>query len=224
MCDQSVVSRPTAMTDDGRVLEIISRKDAKALGLKRYFTGKSCKHGHMAEKLTSSEGCMTCAAIRTAKRRVDGLAKAEPKEKSRARSKKFYHNNKATHASRVNSWYRRNIDKRNAITQEYRARKRTHTPPWITDLQHAQILSFYEEMSRLNRTTLVEYNVDHIVPLKGKNVSGLHVPWNLRIITKSDNSSKCNKFDEHLALTYPISSTPLPLECSSASTPSPATQ
>jgi hypothetical protein len=63
------------------------------------------------------------------------------------------------------------------------------TPPWITKEQIAEI--------RTMRKVAAENNmvVDHIVPLQGKNVSGLNVPWNMRIISWDENSYKHNKYE-----------------------------
>lgn len=47
--------------------KIVSREEAKAAGLKRYFTGETCKHGHIADRLVSNKGCMACAYERTSK-------------------------------------------------------------------------------------------------------------------------------------------------------------
>lgn len=53
---------------------------------------------------------------------------------------------------------------------------------------------FYKEAKRLSKELGIQYDVDHIVPLRGKDVSGLHVDWNLRIITHEENHKKFNRF------------------------------
>jgi len=58
------------------------------------------------------------------------------------------------------------------------------------------ITEIYNLMRRLKKTFNRELHVDHIVPLKGKAVCGLHVPWNLRITSAEFNHSKTNKIDE----------------------------
>lgn len=57
---------------------------------------------------------------------------------------------------------------------------------------------FYAEAERLTRKTGIQHEVDHIVPLKGKRVSGLHVHNNLRVVTKAVNRAKSNRFDDDL--------------------------
>ncbi|MEQ6358083.1 hypothetical protein ABNX05_26230, partial [Lysinibacillus sp. M3] len=54
---------------------------------------------------------------------------------------------------------------------------------------------FYQEAKRLFKDTGVAHHVDHIVPLQGKYVSGLHVPWNLQILTALEISKKSNKHE-----------------------------
>lgn len=77
-----------------------------------------------------------------------------------------------------------------------RTMKMKRTPSWLTDLQKEHIRLFYEAAMILSDEIGIKFNVDHIVPLRGKNVSGLHVPWNLQILTASDNFKKGNKYDD----------------------------
>ena len=59
-----------------------------------------------------------------------------------------------------------------------------------------QIEEFYKEARRLTEETGVKYVVDHYWPINGKGSCGLHVPWNLRVITQRENDSKGNKEPE----------------------------
>lgn len=77
-------------------------------------------------------------------------------------------------------------------------RKRTDalalaTPAWLTAGQLSEIKRMYEEARRLTETTGERYEVDHIVPLHSPVVSGLHVPWNMRVISKEENNRKGNR-------------------------------
>lgn len=64
----------------------------------------------------------------------------------------------------------------------YRLKKIHRIPPWVV---FEDVLPMYEAAARAKY-----FAVDHIVPLNGKLVSGLHVPWNLQLLTKSENSTK----------------------------------
>lgn len=71
-----------------------------------------------------------------------------------------------------------------------RARKKNACPTWV---DKKKIDEIYEESVFLSIFTGVPYHVDHIIPLAGKNVCGLHVPWNLRVISAKENQRKGNR-------------------------------
>lgn len=87
--------------------------------------------------------------------------------------------------------------KRRASANHQSARKRLirmqRTPMWSDP---SEITKIYEAAATLSRTTGLRYHVDHIVPLKGKTVSGLHVPANLQILPAADNIRKHNRFED----------------------------
>lgn len=63
-----------------------------------------------------------------------------------------------------------------------------------------EIQQLFSEAARLTRETGIPHNVDHIVPLQGREMRGLHVPWNLRVIPASENFQKKNRVDPTLAV------------------------
>jgi hypothetical protein len=90
-----------------------------------------------------------------------------------------------------NAAYKRaNKDKSRANRANYRASVLQASPPWLTKEHKREIAQVYKESVRLSSETGEQYHVDHIVPLRGKTVCGLHVPWNLRAITASENQRR----------------------------------
>lgn len=74
-------------------------------------------------------------------------------------------------------------------------RNRQATPKWLTKEQKQQIVNIYEHMRDCRATTGEDYHVDHIIPLRGENICGLHVPWNLQVLPADVNVSKSNEID-----------------------------
>jgi hypothetical protein len=73
-----------------------------------------------------------------------------------------------------------------------RTTKLQRTPAWA---DQEAIRAVYLEAQRLTRDTRVAHHVDHVIPLQGKRVSGLHVHNNLQILTGSENSKKRNHYE-----------------------------
>ena len=116
--------------------------------------------------------------------------KTSPKEK--AKFKDWYYNKggKTICSDRRKKWYSTPHGK--SVEDAKRVRRRATqlnaTPKWLTKDDKEKIRKIYAKCPK-------GYHVDHIIPLRGKNVCGLHVPNNLRIVTAYVNQSKSNKFD-----------------------------
>lgn len=72
------------------------------------------------------------------------------------------------------------------------ASRRAATPKWLSAIDKAMIQEFYDIAKAKETQTGMIYHVDHIFPINGGNACGLHVPWNLQILTQSENCSKKN--------------------------------
>jgi hypothetical protein len=69
-----------------------------------------------------------------------------------------------------------------------------HVPSWLTMDDWRVMAAMYESAKHLTRELGAKMVVDHIIPLRGERVTGLHVPTNLQVVSESDNYSKRNHF------------------------------
>ena len=108
-------------------------------------------------------------------------------------SSEYYKNNKEHILSRISKYRKENKDKCSYWLSIHRAKKSMATPKWLNDEHLSQIKELYLESKRMSLIKGEPYEVDHIVPLKNDMVCGLHVPWNLRIVSRTENRKKNNK-------------------------------
>jgi len=188
-----------------------TREEAKKIGSKYYFTGQPCKHGHIAARKTKG-ACIECLKVEWTKgneTRAKYFREYNKREDVKDRKNEWYQenretviNNAATRPAHVLREYR-NAWKANHKTQvlaDNKVRRRKHreaTPPWLTRKQKSEIRQLYQIAITMTQTTGEQYVVDHIVPLRSHEVCGLHVPWNLRVITQEENLKKSNKLVAH---------------------------
>lgn len=239
----------------------ISRESARDAGLTQYFTGKPCKHGHVAARQVINAACVACRNLASERSRKKHPDRSEisrrnwyQRERDRliaysaewrvknaqrvaAQKREYYEKHREATLTNNAKWVAKNPerskqikrawDERNRDTRkirdrasrekhkeallhrkrefyknnkamyrawwaEYRAAKLRAMPSWA---DKTEILAIYREAQRLTRETGNKHEVDHIIPLQGKNVCGLHLAGNLRIVTREINRRKHNKFD-----------------------------
>ena len=123
------------------------------------------------------------------KKEISGLA-----NECRACYALVYVKNKDTILEKNREYRHNNIDKVNSYSAKRRASKLQRTPSWFSNEDDQKIKDLYTQAKNLEKLHGVKYHVDHIIPLQGKLVSGLHISSNLQIITAKDNLSKGNTY------------------------------
>ena len=188
-----------------------TRTEAKATGAKYYFTGEPCKHGHIAPRKTKG-ACTECLKAEwqaAAETRAEYFREYNRNEVVKDRKHAWYQENREqvikSAATRPavqlreyrNAWKENNKVQVRADTKARRRKHRDATPKWLSRKQRSEIRQIYQIAITMTQTTGEQYVVDHIVPLRSEAVCGLHVPWNLRVITQDENLKKSNKLVDH---------------------------
>jgi hypothetical protein len=184
-----------------------SRKEAKALNSKYYFTGQPCKNGHIALRKTKG-ACVECLKLDWSKanqKRAEYFANYNKRVEVKDKKHEWYQANRQQVIERARTrpvellrQYRKTwkLNNKLQVLADNKVRRRKHreaTPPWITRKQKSEIRQLYQIAITMTKTTGEQYVVDHIIPLRSDIVCGLHVPWNLRVITQEENLRKSNK-------------------------------
>jgi hypothetical protein len=184
-------------------MELKTRKTALSLGDVHYFTGKPCHKGHVAFRFAKTGHCNDCVQERNRSSEKIEYRKKYKQENYEAILKK----NKTLYAKNPEQYrrYNKEYQQKNAVTLRPKNSARTmkrlaaklqRTPSWLSVDDNWMIDQAYELAAIRKKATGIPWDVDHIIPLQGKLVSGLHVPWNLQVIPASINRSKGNKIME----------------------------
>lgn len=200
-----------------------SLAEARTLGHNLYYTGKPCKHGHLTYRYVNERACSDCVKLKVKKSStVSGgnarrwLAKTEEQRAAiYAKRKAYYEQTKAERQLeklrsyyklkqdvdwlekrrvKINKWKQDNPHKVRADTVKRRTAKMKRTPAWLTEDDLWLIEQAYELAALRTKLFGFSWHVDHVIPLQGTVVSGLHVPTNLQVIPWIQNVSKANKY------------------------------
>ena len=112
-----------------------------------------------------------------------------------AKATEWVKNNRDRHNKKCNLWARTNPEKVNARTARRNAAKLQRTPKWVGAEEMWLIKEAYTLAKLRGKMLGGNWEVDHVIPLQAKKISGLHVPCNLRVTRMQENRIKSNKFE-----------------------------
>lgn len=132
-----------------------------------------------------------CKPCQQEKRKISDTKYKEDRNVS---ARKWRNDNREAYLATLKRYRNNRQYVRTALQVKRKAAKLQRTPAWLTesDLLHIQCL--YQVAAMRTKESGYAWHVDHIIPLQGKNVSGLHVPSNLRVIPALDNLQKSNNY------------------------------
>lgn len=176
-------------------------KKAKDTGL--FYANKRMKDGF-------NTFCIVCHKKDNIQRKAKNRADPESKAVEAVYKKQYRERTVEERAKYMNKWRKANQEhiikygtkyrKANKARYNFLCQKRkidliNRTPKWLTADDMWLISEAYDLATKRTQTTNVEWHVDHIIPLRGSRVSGLHVPLNLQVVTRKENQRKTNKFE-----------------------------
>lgn len=174
-----------------------------------YFTGTPCKYGHYSRRRTNNGHCIECESVALKTPKWKAYRKQHylnNKEKVLEQTRQYQRENRGRLDVAAKAWINNNRDKKRGTDKKwrkthpekhkaklaaYRAKKLQAMPSWV---DKKEIQNVYRDCTRTTAQTGIAHQVDHIIPLRHKKVCGLHVPWNLQIITAHENAVKKNTF------------------------------
>lgn len=186
---------------------IVTRAEARASGLRRYFTGVPCKHGHVAERAVVSKSCVACLSVADEARRQRPEQKAKAKERSRnhyaanrdavlARgrqraqsgyNRRYYEENKEAFIAGVKDWIKRNPERRKVYRNNRRAAEGRVSKTEVDHIRAAQKAKC--AICRVGLSKAGEH-IDHIVPLSR---GGANISANIQLLCPTCNYRKGSK-------------------------------
>lgn len=175
--------------DDRR---IISRKEAKALGLQRYFTGVPCSRGMIAHRQTSNWTCM-CERCEEARLPAERAWIDRNRESERSRLRAYHKANPEKSRAKSRAWKAANPEAAGNQTRVRRARKLNAIPAWFSELDELAMLESADVAVKRELVTGFGWHIDHMVPLAARQACGLHIAHNLQVIPAAMNQAKGRK-------------------------------
>ena len=158
---------------DDFLLGQLSKKCSECKTFK-YLCDFAFKEGSIDKRMYRCNSCRSKSAVQWGKKNP---------EKVRLKTRRYLDKHPGNAQAFCKDWKTRNPHKVLALNAVRRAGKMQRTPSWLSTEDFKKINDIYELCPS-------GYHVDHIIPLKGRYMSGLHVPANLRVVTADFNLSR----------------------------------